>query len=224
MTTMASAKKEIPNADELRSQIEAMLVPQWVGVGAIALAIPVPVDMLVGWLAGHPIEAKLPRFEKEIAAYLESRAAWLAAVKNAGADRRRELKFARAREIRELSEKLREESTPTPYANMLHAGIVFGLHELISLFEEGGDDNCPRCQAPRGPMTVETQIEMHVRGAAWQGWTAEVFRARLLEVMVDGEYITYVNVGRIWIRRPDRSVYCVLKGAPINGGGVEEVS
>jgi hypothetical protein len=221
MTTMASAKKEIPNADELRSQIEAMLVPQWVGVGAIALAIPVPMDMLVDWLAGHPIEAKLPRFEKEIAAYLESRAAWLAEVKNADADRRRELKFARAREIRELSEKLREEPSPTPYANMLHASIVFGLHDLISLFEEGGNEHCWRCGSPRNPTppTVEDQIELNLRTAVWRRFkTEESFRERMRAVMRDGEYIMAIHGGVVWVRRADRSVYVSLPS------GVQEAS
>jgi hypothetical protein len=222
MTTMATAKKEIPNAEELRAQIESMLEPQWVGVGAIALAIPVPVDMLVDWLAGHPIEAKLPRFEKEIASYLESRAAWLAEVKNADADRRRELKFARAREVRELSEKLREESSPTPYANMLHAGILFGLYDLLSLFD---DQNCWRCGSSLRDMPaaiVETQIELHLRAAGWAAWPEDVFRERMRAAMVDGDRILAVNIGRVWVRRSDGSVYRVLRGHPINGGGVEE--
>ncbi len=224
MTTMSSAKKELSNSDELRGRIEAMLVPQWVNVAAIAFAIPMSTEQLIEWLAGNPIKGNVARFEKEISAYLESRAAWLAEVKNADANRRGELRFARAREIRELSEKLAEEPNRTPYAEMLHDSIVFGLHDLISLFEERGAGNCWQCGATHDApaATVETQIEINLRNAAWQTWPEEVFRERLRAAMVDGERIMAVNPGRVWIRRPDGSVYTALRGAPINGGGIEE--
>jgi hypothetical protein len=220
MTTMASARKELPNPDELRAQIEAMLIPQWVNVAAVAFAIPVPADQLIEWLAGNPIKTNIARFEKGIAAYLESRAAWLAEVKSADVHRLRELRFAKAREIRELSEKLVEEPSRTPYADMLHDSVVFGLHDLNSLFEEGETENCWRCGAAHNPppAEVDTQIEINERGAAWSAWAPEEFRERLRAAMRSGDRVVAISGGGVWIRRPDGSMIRALKS-----GGIEAV-
>jgi hypothetical protein len=215
---MARAKN-IANADELREQVHAMLLPDWVSIAAVAFAIPVSPDDLERWLAGNPIKADQVRFEKEIAAYLEKRAAWLADVKKADLNGRRELRLAKALEIGRLSEKFEDEPAHSPYRGLLRESVLFGLCDLLSVFD---DEVCFRCGASRPAATVEAQIEIWKRNAAWAGW--ENFPDQMRAVMVDGERIMAVNPGRVWIRRPDGSVYCVLRGAPVNGGGIEEIS
>ncbi len=220
-STMPRAKN-ILNADELREQIRAMLLPDWITIGAIAFAIPVSPGDLTRWLEGHSIKADQVRFEKEIAAYLETRAAWLAAVKSADSHGRRELRLAKALEIGRLSEKIEDEPAHSPYRELLHDSVLFGLCDLLALFD---DESCWRCGASYNnppAATVETQIDISLRNAAWAGWPEDVFRERMRAVMVDGERIMAVNPGRIWIRRPDGSVYRALRGAPVNGGGIEE--
>jgi len=219
--------KDTLAADELRARIEAMIVADWVSIAAIAFAIPVSPDELTRWLAGNPIKANLARFEKEIHAYLESRAAWLVEVNSADAVRRRELRLAKAQEVRELGAKLAEEPPRSAYGDMLQDAIAFGVYDLFLLSEEGEATNCWRCGATArksvaATATVEAQIELNLRNAGWATWPEEVFRERMRAVMADGEYIIAVNIGGAWIRRPDGTVYRALRGAPINGGGIEE--
>jgi hypothetical protein len=219
--TMAAARKD--TVGELRAQVEAMLVPQWVTIGAIAFSIPVPVNDLVEWLAGHSI-AKTSRFEGEVARFVESRAAWLAEVNAADPRQKAELRAAKAREVRALSEKLVDEPSRTPYADMLNDAIVFGLHDLLELLDEEAT-NCWKCSAPPHPPTaVEEQIALNLRRATWQGWPEGVFQEKLRNALVEGDLIVAINAGRVWVRRVNGSVYCVLRGYPCNAGGVEEWS
>jgi hypothetical protein len=213
-TTMARANN-ISNADELRAEIRAMIVPDWVSIAAIAFSIPVAPAQLSRWLEGNAIEADLKRFEREIGKFLKLRAAWLAEVNSVDPERRRGMRLAKAVEVRELGAKLAEEPSRSAYGDVLQECIAFGVYDLFLLSEEGEAASCYRCGAPRPSTapktTVEEQIELNLRTAVWRGFkTEESFRERMRAVMSDGEYITHIHGGVVWVRRPDRSVYVSL--------------
>lgn len=199
-----------------------MIVADWISVPAIAFAVSVSSEDLTRWLAGKPIKGDSAQLEKEIEAFLESRAAWLAEVKDAAADRRRELRLIKAQEVRDLGAKLAEEPRRSVYGDMLQDAIAFGIYDLFLLSEED-EAACWRCGSPRNgpaPTTVEEQIELNLRTAVWRGFkTEESFRERMRAVMSDGEYIMHIHGGVVWVRRPNRSVYVLLAG-----GEVQEAS
>jgi hypothetical protein len=228
-TTMARANN-ISNADELRSQIRAMIVPDWVSIPAIALAVPVAPAELSKWLAGNPLEADLNRFEREISKFLKSRGAWLAEIKSADPERRRAMRLAKAVEVRELGAKLAEEPSRTAYGDVLQECIAFGVYDLFLLSEEGEAASCYRCGEPRsnaslpktptqpercwrcdaeqGPLTrsIEEEIEVNLRVAEWSGWQPETFRLKARMELSEGDRIIKFALRRFYIRKPDKSV------------------